>query len=59
MNFLNQIRAKLFNIGVWANQDPARVRRVTTMLSAGLVIAAAIGLIQPCGPAPGGGDGLV
>ncbi len=55
MNPLNQIRSKLFNIGVWMTSDPTRVRRITAMLSAGFTI----GIIQPCGPMPGGGDGLV
>lgn len=59
MNPLNQIRSKLFNIGVWMTSDPTRVRRITAMLSAGFTIAITIGIIQPCGHMPGGGDGLV
>jgi len=59
MNPLNQMRSKLFNLGVWMTSDPTRARRVTMMLSAGFVVALAIGIIKPCGPMPGLGDGLV
>lgn len=59
MNSVNQIKGQFFQLGTWLSQNPDRVRLVSVMFSAGLVLAAGFGLITPCGPMPGGSDGLV
>lgn len=59
MKTMNQIKGRLFQLGLWVNENPNRVRYTSLLLSTGLVFAAAIGIIQPCGPMPGGGDGPI
>jgi hypothetical protein len=58
MKTMNQIKGRLFQASLWL-QDPNHVRYTSLLLSTGIIFAAAIGLMQPCGPMPGGSDGPI
>lgn len=59
MKNMNQIQGRLIQLGLWLREDPNRVRYTSLLLSAGLVLAAAVGIVKPCGPMPGLGDGII
>lgn len=59
MNSINQIKGQIFRFGTWLNQNPNQIRFLSVVVTAGLLFAGGAGIISTCGPAPGGGDGLI